>query len=50
VTSGGPIMVTNPAANSITSYPETANGNVAPKTTLQGSATGLNFPIGLTLH
>jgi hypothetical protein len=39
--------VANYSGNSLTTYPESANGNVAPTNTISGSMTGLNSPYGL---
>ena len=54
VLKSGFIIVSNPAANyntgSVTSYLESANGNVAPSRAIEGSATGLDFPVGIALH
>ena len=46
---GNRLFVSNRAANSITEYPLTASGNVAPVTTITGAATGLNGPAGLAV-
>ena len=43
------LFVTDQGNNSVTVYPRTANGNVAPLRTLAGAATGLNGPLGLAV-
>lgn len=43
------IFVTNANGNSVTVYRRTVNGNIAPKRTLSGGATGLNGPSGVAV-
>ncbi|MFY9719713.1 MAG: hypothetical protein WAK16_08710 [Candidatus Cybelea sp.] len=43
------IYVANGNGNSITAYPETANGNVAPALSISGPATSLEAPSGVAL-
>jgi hypothetical protein len=43
------IYVTNSGADTVTVYPASANGNVAPIETISGSNTGLNNPEGIAL-
>lgn len=43
------LFVANTLAQSITVYSRTANGNIAPRRTISGPATGLNNPLGLVV-
>jgi hypothetical protein len=43
------LLVGNLFTDSVTAYPRTANGNVAPLRTLAGAATGLGGPAGLAV-
>jgi DNA-binding beta-propeller fold protein YncE len=43
------LYVANDNGSSITVYPRTANGDVAPLRTIEGSATALNGPVSVTL-